>query len=119
MNPLNLSGPQFLKLYITLLAMAIVAALVLRELIRRGSSAARWTSTPPRLDPFEMALLAGGQRRALQAAVVSLVQKGAVQFRSAGEVRATGESAHNPSMLEAAVMTAVKTGPSSVAGIRS
>src|SRR5436305_9586003 len=108
MSPLNLSGPHFLRLYITLFTAAGIAALIVRELIRRAAASTRWSATPPALDPFQMAYLAGGETRALQAAIVALVQKGSVKFRSPGDVRSTGEPPQDSSPLETAVHAAIE-----------
>src|SRR5437867_12505860 len=102
MNPLNLSGPHFLRLYITLFTVAGIAALIVRELIRRAASSTRCSFTSPALDPFQMAYLAGGETRALQAGIVALVQKGSVKFRSAGDVRSAGAPPPGSSGLETA-----------------
>src|SRR6476659_8010955 len=106
-NPLNLRGPEFLKLYVLLFVGATIAAIVLRAILRRTISADDAVpDREPALDPFELAYFAGGPGRALQAAVVSLVQQGSVRFRSTRDVSAVRAPGNRASPLEAGVYAA-------------
>src|SRR5690349_20259423 len=73
-NPLDLTGPEFLGLYIPLLAAAVAIAAVLRWALRTPSDGPFAGSMD--LDPYEVAYLAGGGRHATHAALASLVQDG-------------------------------------------
>jgi uncharacterized protein (TIGR04222 family) len=70
---LDLPGPDFLGLYVALLAVAAPVALLLRKLLRRpgGNVDARFLS----LRPFEVGYLAGGELQAVSALVASLAQQ--------------------------------------------
>src|SRR5688572_21457060 len=75
MGALDLSGPQFLLLYAGLLAAAVGVSLVVRLLIA-------WTSAPetlPQLHPYEIALMAGGEKLAALAALSVLIHRGVVE----------------------------------------
>ena len=71
-NPLEMTGPQFLKFYVILM---IVAAIVAR-LLKRALVSPRWTdSRHINLDPYEAAYLRGGARQAVDAAIAMLAQR--------------------------------------------
>lgn len=77
MDLLNLTGPTFLNIYLALLLGAVALAIVLRRRTRIplvGSD-----PTIPKLDPFEIAYLTGKEWGAADAAIASLVQRGAVK----------------------------------------
>jgi uncharacterized protein (TIGR04222 family) len=110
MNPLNLRGPEFLKLYTAMFALASIASLIIRAVLRRaGANDAAVPGREPKLDPFEMAYLSGGAARAVQAAVVSMVQRGCVRFRSDRDITAAQAPSRRPSPLELGVYTAAAT----------
>jgi uncharacterized protein (TIGR04222 family) len=73
MNPFNWQGPDFLLLISIIWLVTFVAALVLRALLRqpRGEPAVELLN----MDPYEIAYLAGGARRAINAAIASLIHR--------------------------------------------
>lgn len=76
-NPLNLSGPDFLTLYLQLAVLSVAVAVWLRSRLKRSTQAA---ITPiPQLNPEEMAYLAGGAEQVVNLAIVNLVQQGCVK----------------------------------------
>jgi uncharacterized protein (TIGR04222 family) len=77
MNPLNLSGPEFLQFYALVLAAAFVTAAVLRYFLR-------WPGGEPQLgirgfDAYETALLAGNDKTVIHAALAGLVHRGLLE----------------------------------------
>lgn len=77
-NPFNLKGPEFLSLYGTLLAMALVVSVVLRWVLRPGEHA---NSEP--LGPYEAAVLADGVKGGVRAATAALLRNGSIQVAPA------------------------------------
>jgi uncharacterized protein (TIGR04222 family) len=72
-NIFNLTGPQFLLFYVCALAWAVIVPLILVFVLRRpGLVPERFDAE---LDSFDLAFLAGGRRRMMDAAVVSLWQR--------------------------------------------
>lgn len=73
MGILDLPGPDFLALYVTLLAIAAPVTVLLRQWLRppRGKVDIRFLS----LRPLEVAYLAGGEHQAVSAVVASLAQQ--------------------------------------------
>ncbi len=69
MNPLDLPGKEFLSYYIPLAIGSVMLAALLRYLLRQGPE-----PTIEVEDPYEMACLAGGPERAVQAGVVALLK---------------------------------------------
>jgi uncharacterized protein (TIGR04222 family) len=76
MNPFDLPGPAFLQLYAAVFAVGLALAIFLRRLLRVPKPDP--FQDPPALDPYEAAYLAGGPRRAINAALARLVQDGAL-----------------------------------------
>lgn len=74
MNVLDMRGPDFLMLYLLLLAGGVVFALILREVMRRVVSSDMGEVVHV-LDSYEAAFLSGGEVLALHAALASLVQR--------------------------------------------
>lgn len=71
MNPLDLSGPDFLIFYVALCAVMIVGGVIVRRKIESAPT--------PRLDlsdPLLIAYLRGGEAEAMRVATVSLVDRG-------------------------------------------
>lgn len=77
MNPLDYKGEQFLAFYMISCAVILVAALCLRWFLR-GPGRVAVPSQADDLDPYEIAAIAGGERGAIRAAIVSLFQRGVV-----------------------------------------
>lgn len=73
-NPLNFTGPEFLRFYLTIASTVIFFASVLRWYLRKPGRNPSPESTS--LDPYETAYLVGGQKLAVDAAIASLVQRG-------------------------------------------
>jgi uncharacterized protein (TIGR04222 family) len=80
-NPFELRGPEFLALYVIVMAAAVMACLLLRRLMISSSD----DGPPPgaRLDPYEIAYLAGGASLATDTALATLVQRGLLAVDSA------------------------------------
>jgi uncharacterized protein (TIGR04222 family) len=71
MNPLDLTGPQFLLFYIAAMAAATILAALLRRPAGSGDDIAGRRIT---VDPYEAAYLRGGPRQAIETAIAMLVQ---------------------------------------------
>jgi uncharacterized protein (TIGR04222 family) len=121
MNVLDLPGPQFLQLYVALLATLIVAALLLRYYLRQPGG-----DMPPgraaTLHPIEVAYLARGAAGATDAAMASLVQRGSLGVhRKSGRITASSlpPSPNEVSGWEQSVYTAAaKVGGAKVSEVR-
>ncbi len=72
MNPFDISGPDFLRLYAVLLAVLVVVAAIVRHSLRTPADG----PGRPQLDPYPTAYLAGGWQAAAEAAIVSLTARG-------------------------------------------
>src|SRR5262249_15043667 len=73
MNPFDLKGPEFLVFYGAVLGFGIVAAFVLRWLLRSPADAPRTAMLD--LSPYEVAYLAGGAAAAIDSALVRLINR--------------------------------------------
>src|SRR5947207_11780745 len=73
MNPFDLPGPDFIGLYITVLAVAVGAAIALRWCLRLPAESGDLDVDD--LSPYHMAWLAGGRERSVKAAAAALVQR--------------------------------------------
>lgn len=71
MNPLDLKGPEFLALYLTLAGIALPVGAVLRMIASGPGDVPGALDLD--LDPYEVAYLADGEERVVNAAVASLV----------------------------------------------
>jgi len=78
MNPIDWTGPEFLKFYVVALLVAIFLALALRWWLRqpKGESVAGELEN----SPYETAYLAGGATAAIDSAVVRLIHHGALSL---------------------------------------
>jgi uncharacterized protein (TIGR04222 family) len=74
---LDVDGRTFLLLYGILFVLALVAAVCLRMILRQPDTGPSHVE----LDPCEVAFLAGGDRRAVETAIVNLIQEGALELR--------------------------------------
>jgi uncharacterized protein (TIGR04222 family) len=112
-NPLDWQGADFLGLYLTLMPVVVIATLLWRAWLRRQA-------TPPNrsvgaLDTSEIAYLAGGPGRALDAAVAELHRRGVLRWDSAqAELRHTGTSARLDPPLDAVARAFREEGSSAV-----
>lgn len=84
MNPLNLSGPAFLLLWVAGWGVVIGIAYLLRRHHARTQVARDATAVAAALHPTEIAFLAGGTRRAVEAAVLALEHRGIVTLDAGG-----------------------------------
>lgn len=80
-NPFELRGPEFLALYAVVLLVAVAACALMRRVMRGAGGGA----LPPvrRLDPYEVAYLAGGANLATDTALATLVQRGVLAVDTA------------------------------------
>jgi uncharacterized protein (TIGR04222 family) len=76
MHTWGISGPWFLVIYVVLFGLAGLAALFGRR--PRARPAPEHPVDPAELDPYEVAMLNGGERLAVTAAVANLKQAGAI-----------------------------------------
>ncbi len=76
-NPLDFKGPEFIAFYLLVASAAIVLAYILRWYLRKPALHSPDVSSS--LDAYEIAYLAGGNNRAVDAAIASLVQRGHLQ----------------------------------------
>lgn len=76
-NPLNFQGSQFLSFYLLVASAAVVLAYILRWYLRKPAIHSPDESSS--LDAYDIAYLAGGKDRAVDAAIASLVQRGYLQ----------------------------------------
>jgi uncharacterized protein (TIGR04222 family) len=107
-EPWGLSGPQFLVIYLV----AVAVALILVGVLRWAGRTAAPTSTaaaPPTID--ELAFVAGGVHRVVEAAVARLIESGALRPARRGTVTATGGPPRDA--IEAAALGAVGAGSGS------
>lgn len=75
-NPFDLRGPDFLLLFGIVYLFSALAALVLRQTLRREWGERIDLGAADVKDPYEVAYLAGGQARVAQAATATLVRTG-------------------------------------------
>jgi uncharacterized protein (TIGR04222 family) len=76
-NPLDFKGPEFLSFYLLVASVVIVLAYILRWYLRKPALGSPDVSSS--LDAYEIAYLAGGNNRAVDAAIANLVQRGHLQ----------------------------------------
>ena len=76
-NPLDFKGPEFLSFYLLVASTAIILAYILRWYLRKLPLHAPDASSE--LDVYEIAYLVGGNNRAVDAAIASLVLRGHLQ----------------------------------------
>ena len=76
MNPFDISGPDFLRLYAVLLAVLVVVAGIVRHSLRTPAD----DPGPLQLDPYQTAFLAGGYQAAAEAAMVALTARGVLNL---------------------------------------
>ena len=94
MNVLDFRGPQFLALYAALALAAVALALVFRRIMRGPAG-----PPPPeahKLDPCEIAAVAGGPRLAVNTAVASLFRQGALTADSTSRSLQVSDLAFRP-----------------------
>src|SRR3954467_13614328 len=79
MNLLDLRGPEFLLLYLVLMAAAILLGVLFRWLLRGPGG-----NPPPadQFDPYHIAMMRGGVREAANAAIAALVYRGVLSVQT-------------------------------------
>lgn len=77
-NPLNMRGQEFLLLYIVLMVVAAIGAMIARALLRPTEDLDTKDIKP--LDGYEVACLASGADRVVDAALASMVQAKTLQL---------------------------------------
>jgi uncharacterized protein (TIGR04222 family) len=100
-NPLDWSGPNFLSLYVFVCVAGILIALGVRRLLSTPSSgppAADW-----QLQPYEIALLANGPKRAVAATVLTLVARGELTWDANNNTFAAANLSAQDNLLERSV----------------
>ncbi|MEW4568525.1 TIGR04222 domain-containing membrane protein [Tautonia sp. JC769] len=108
MNPLNLNGPDFLALYVTLLMCVVTGSLILRWMLRTPIELG---PESPDLDEYRMAHLAERGNYAVNAAIASLVQAGALAVNRKKRTFVAQEPPPEPlDELERTVLSSVKAG---------
>jgi uncharacterized protein (TIGR04222 family) len=108
MNALNLSGPEFLVWYLRAFALATLAFLVSRWVLRRATNHPRGT---PLTDTYEIAWLSDGPRGVVRAALVNLHFRELINVSGdAVSIRET-EAPRGLSTIERAVLRAIENRP--------
>lgn len=108
---LNLAGPDFLKLYGVLAALAVLAGVVLRTLLRTPFDLASGADDLHR-DPYLIAYLSGGPVRAVDTAISTLFIAGALQPSSTGrKFHASGSSPQLNAPIERVMLDAAGPAP--------
>ena len=103
MNPFDLRGPEFLLLFTFLFAASAVVGSVLRKRLADPELPGRPALADP--DAYEIAYLAGGHARAVEAAVAALAQRGLVSADPLGRrIRLEQPPAEELPAIEAAVV---------------
>jgi len=116
MNPFDISGPDFLRLYAVLLAVLVVVAGVVRHSLRTPAD------DPGRLqlDPYQTAFLAGGYQAAAEAAMVALTARGVLNLDPGWRLQAVTEQPMLQHPVEQAIFAAAAaTTPGSVGASQS
>jgi len=112
MNPFDISGPDFLRLYAVLLAVLVVVAGVVRHSLRTP------TADPGRLqlDPYQTAFLGGGYQAAAEAAIVSLTARGVLNLDPGWRLQTVTEQPMLQHPVEQAIFAAAAASSPGSAG---
>ena len=110
-----MTGPQFLVLYVCLLAACVVVAGVVRHALRGPADQPSMLPT----DPYQVAFLAGGYCGVIQAAVVALTSRGMVAPQPGGRVAAVPAQTTWLHPVERAVYDAVAGAPPATPSARA
>ncbi|MGC7098861.1 TIGR04222 domain-containing membrane protein [Amycolatopsis lurida] len=114
-EPWGISGPDFLVLYLFLLALPLAVAVVGRIALTSGGSRAATAYTPGNV--YEVAFLAGGADRVVDTAVASLLEREVVRADSTGRVHGAGGPPADP-VEQAVHEVIVRRGSSKMADLR-
>lgn len=118
LNPFDLNGPDFLVFYAAVATLAIIACVRLRSWFRSSNQPAE--AQRAKLDEYEVAYLHGGPTLAVNAAIISLTERGLVEAeRRTTRLIRRGQPTGKLHELEAAVLHAVCEGGTRVATVRS
>jgi len=117
MNVFDLRGPDFLFLYFFLVLFSLIAALILRWLLRAPGG--DMFPLVKSLDPSETAYLAGGPRMAVDTAIAALVHSNALKLKSASQTFTINSPlVGHPNPVERAVYHLVEYGSTTLSEIR-
>jgi uncharacterized protein (TIGR04222 family) len=117
MNVLDLRGPEFLRFYIVIFALAVGLAMLLRFILRQPGGDIP-SSQLPTLHPLEVAYLAGAGRGIIDAVIATLVQRGHLVVDKVQRRLTVGPAPQGLTPLEEAVYHAVKGCDGKVSGVR-
>lgn len=112
MNPFDLRGPDFLRLYVIVFAAVMVVAGLLRWLLRLPAGDPELDSK--QLSPCEIAYLAGGEKLAVNAAIARLVHDDALALDTSHvnlKTTAAGGAVTVASDVEGVIMATVEKSP--------
>ncbi len=107
-NPLDFQGREFLSFYLSVASTVTLFAYFLRWYLRQPAKNA--SGVVISLDPYETAYLAGGQNRAIDAAIMSLIERGHLKYKP--ELRTLVPKSplpHNSHPLEQAIEQAARS----------
>jgi uncharacterized protein (TIGR04222 family) len=108
LNPLDMSGPDFLGFYIWLNCLVVGMALMLRRMLQPRQPLVISLSE---LDLYETAYLSGGTDRVVQVAITQLAAQDCVELKTTGTIALKNELPHPTHAIERAVARAIgKTG---------
>lgn len=106
MNPLDMSGPQFLELFVLLAVLAFGMGLALRLYLRQPGGGP--DALPRHLDPYEVAMLSGPSA-VVHAALARLLHVGSIRMNGT-QIEATGHRQAEAPVIERVVYRAVSDG---------
>src|SRR5262249_26217276 len=105
MNPFDLRGPEFLRFYVVLGGVVLVALLIVRH-----AGEVHPAKTFRLSDPYVIAMLRGGPAEAFKSAVVALVSRRLLEVHALFIVRRTdADTRHVKHPLERAVLEHFET----------
>ncbi|MFM7150310.1 MAG: TIGR04222 domain-containing membrane protein [Gemmataceae bacterium] len=106
MNPFDLSGPDFLRLMMSLSIPFFIVGLFLRWFLAEPDDA---EMTPSELDPTEVAFLGGGSSQAMNVGLLNLLQSKSIQLDDANRTISKQESLPtNATPLEKAIYQVIE-----------
>ncbi|AGC45820.1 hypothetical protein MYSTI_04528 [Myxococcus stipitatus DSM 14675] len=103
MNPLDWSGPQFLRVYVAMFVVAVVTGIALRRLLRGPGG--RTGREHQALDPYDVALLSG-PKEVVHTALARLLHEGVIRMDGTN-IELTGKRPTLRSPVERATYGAV------------
>ncbi len=114
MNPLNLTGPQFMVFYFVLAALVLPAGFALRWWLR--TPATDVGAEASELSPYEVTYLAGAEAGTFDAAIARMVQRDVLTASATKRTltRSTGPLPKQPAAVEQAIHEAIGDAESGV-----